>query len=71
MSDESWERQPQARRRRGVRTVSRLAALDILGTDGSTVAVDESEYYPKFADGAVSQRVSVTTEAIDGRLAIT
>jgi len=71
MSDESWERQPQARRRRGVRTVSRLAALDILGTDSSTIAVDESEYHPKFADGAVSQRVSVTTEAIDGRLAIT
>jgi|AntDeeMetageno50_2_1112565.scaffolds.fasta_scaffold00870_4 hypothetical protein len=64
MSNESWERQPQARRRRGVRIVSRFAALDTLGTGSSTTVVDRSKYYPEFADDAVSQRVSVATEAI-------
>ncbi len=71
MSNESWERRPQTRRRQGVRMSSELAGLDSLGAAGSSTVVGGSEYNPKVVDGAVSRRVSLAAEAIDRCLAVT
>jgi len=67
MTDESRDRQPKACRRRVLWTVSKLAALGVLGTGASTTVVDGSDYRPNIADGAVVQRLLVTIEASDVR----